>query len=121
MSLIELLVFFAMIALGTLLARALYPHGVLPAILGFVGGVALIPGTIKAYFEYRRWLYVGDQSMPDCLCGSSVFKYEKIGTEYRLLCQGCKTRYEQRRGEVWVFDGSEKRPYKRLVRHKGWI
>ena len=121
MSLIELLVLFAMFELGALLARALYPHGVLFAILGFVGGSALIPCTIGAYSTYRRWLYVGDRRMPDCLCGNSNFRYEKVGAEYHLLCRQCKTRYEKRRGEAWVFDGGEKKPYKRLVKHKGWI
>jgi hypothetical protein len=56
MSAIELLVFLAMIALGVLLARALYPHGVLPAMLGFLAGAAFIPCTTTAYFKYRRWL-----------------------------------------------------------------
>jgi len=36
MSTIELLLLFAMIAFGVLLGRALYPQGILPAILGFV-------------------------------------------------------------------------------------
>ena len=121
MSAIELLVFLVMIVLGVLLARTLYPHGVLPAILGFVAGVAFIPITITAYFKYRRWPYVGDKNMPDCLCGNSTFRYEKVGAEYHLLCRQCKTRYEKRRGDVWVFDGGKKKPYKRLVKHKGWI
>jgi hypothetical protein len=121
MSAIELLAFVAMIALGVLLGRAMYPQGILPAILGFVVGVAIIPSIVKSYFTYRRWLYVGDKSMPDCLCGTSVFKYEKVGAEYHLLCQHCKTRYEKRLGDVWVFDGGEKKPYKRLVKHKGWV
>src|SRR5262249_41421203 len=103
MSLIELLVFLAMIALGVLLARTLYPHGIRLAIFGFLGGVAFIPCIITAYFRYRRWLYVGDEDMPDCFCGNSTFRYEKVGAEYHLLCQQCRTRYEQRRGDVWVF------------------
>ena len=121
MSTIELLLLFAMIAFGVLLGRALYPQGILPAILGFVGGFAIIPSIFKAYFEYRRWLYVGDKRLPDCLCGNSVFKVEKVGAEYHRVCQQCKTRYEKRRGEVWIFDGGEKKPYKRLVKHKGWV
>src|SRR5882724_1201611 len=40
----------------------------------------------------------------ECSCGSSAFRYEKVGEKYHLLCQGCRTRYEKRREEVSVFE-----------------
>ncbi len=103
MTLIELIIFIAMIATGTFLARAIYPIGGLwLAVPGFIAGVALIPSMFFAHDRYRRWIYRGDKWMPECSCGNSVFKYEKIGDEYHLLCRRCKTRYEKHRGEVWV-------------------
>lgn len=59
--------------------------------------------------------------MPECSCGNSAFKYEKVGEEYHLLCTGCRTRYEKRRDEVSVFENGVKKPYMRLVKHQGWI
>jgi hypothetical protein len=103
------------------LGRTLYPHGMLLAILGFILGVSIIPAIFVGYFRYRRWAYCGDKSMPECSCGSSVFKHLKVGAEYHLLCQQCKTRYEQRRDEVWIFEDGVKKPYKRLVNHQGWV
>jgi hypothetical protein len=121
-SAIELLFFVAMTAIGTVSARALYQvGGTWLAIPGFLAGFALIPSMFLARGRYRRWAYRGDKWMPECSCGSSAFKYQKIGLDYHLLCQGCATRYEKRRGEVWVFENGAKKPYKRLVKHQGWI
>ncbi len=74
-----------------------------------------------AYVRYRRWIYLGDKEMPDCSCGSSDFRYHNVGADYYLLCQKCNTRYEKRRDSVWVFEGGERKPYKQLVRHRGWV
>jgi len=38
----------------------------------------------------------------------------------RVSC-ACAVRYEKRGASVWVFDGGKKKPYNRLVKHKGWI
>jgi hypothetical protein len=122
MTLIELLTLLLMLGIGVGAAHALFPVGGLPlAIPGFIAGVALIPLTAFAYDRYRKWAYLGDKWMPDCSCGSADFKYERVGAEHHLLCQRCRTRYEVRRGSAFVFDGSVKKPYKRLVKHQGWI
>jgi hypothetical protein len=121
MTAIELIIFLTMIALGVLLGRAMYPRGISLAIIGFVCGVALIPCITLAHERHRRWLYMGDEWMPDCVCGSSEFRYEKVDAEFHLLCQKCKRRYEKRGGDVWAFDGTAKQFHKRLVKHRGWV
>jgi len=121
MSLIELIVFLTTIALGVLFARALYPHGIVFAIVGFVCGFAIIPSIWIAHVRYRRWLYVGDKGMPDCVCGNSVFRVEKVGADFHLLCKKCSRRYQRIRRQVWVFDGDEKKLYRQLIKHRGWV
>jgi len=70
-TLIELIVLLAMISIGALLARALYPIGGLwLSILRFIAGVALIPSIFLAHNRYRRWAYRGDKWMPECSCGT---------------------------------------------------
>ena len=122
MNLVELLFVCAMFLIGGFLAAILYPRGgIWLAVPGFVFGVMLIPLAFRAYIHYRQWAYVGDKDMPNCLCGSDRYRYEQVGTEYHLLCQGCKTRYEKRRDRVFVFSGDSKHFYRRLVKYKGWI
>jgi hypothetical protein len=122
MTLIELLVFILMITLGTSAAKALYPMGGFwLAVPGFIAGVFLIPSIGFIHNRYRRWAYLGDKWMPECSCGSSNYKYERVGDEYHLLCQQCKKRYEKRREQVLVYEDGQTRPYKRLVKHQGWI
>jgi hypothetical protein len=121
MTVIELFIFVAMIALGVLFARSMYPHGILLAVIGFACGLAVIPAIWFAYLRYRRWLYVGDKWMPDCVCGSSAFKHERVGSELHLLCQKCERRYQKRRDYVWALNGEEKTRYKQLVKRKGWV
>jgi len=122
MTLIELFVFIVMISLGYNSAKLFYHIGGLwLAIPGFIAGVALIPFSLFLYDRYRKWAYRGDAWMPDCSCGSSKFKFEKVGTEYHLLCQGCRMRYQKRRNDVSIFENGVTRPYKRLVKYKGWI
>ena len=122
MTLIEATFFAVMCVLGWAAARLVHPiGGFWLSIPGFFAGFLLIPGLGYAYGRYRKWLYRGDADMPACSCGSTKFKYEKVGDEYHLLCQGCKTRYEKRPYEVSVYEGATKKPYKRLVRHQGWI
>jgi hypothetical protein len=106
-TLIELLALLAIIGLGIMCGRALYPYGILFAIFGFVGGAAIIPTIIVAHVRYRRWAYCGDKLMPECLCGGSAFAYRKVGTEYHLLCKECETRYEKCRSVVWVFENGQ--------------
>ena len=121
MTLIELLVFVAEVALGVLLAKTLYSNaGLWGAVCGFLAGVAVIPSIIFVYLKYRRFAYPGHERMPVCTCGGSL-RYEKVGKERHLLCQQCKTRYERRRAEVWVFEDGVRRPYKRMVKWQGWI
>ncbi len=121
MTLIELLFLAAMIALGVLFAKAMYPLGILPAVFGFALGVAIIPSLWLAYDRYKRWLYVGAKGMPDCTCGSSVFSYERVGTETHLLCQKCRVRYQKEGPLVWVFGGEERKLYSQLKKHRGWV
>lgn len=121
MTVIELITLMSMIFLGVFFSRLMYPHGVVFAVIGFACGFGLIPGTWFAYLRYRRWIYVGDKWMPDCVCGSSEFRYERVGSELHLLCQKCKRRYQKRRDQVWVFNAAEKKPYKQLVKRKGWV
>lgn len=122
MNLIELLFFLAMLALGACLAKALYPvGGAWLAVPGFIAGVLLIPSLFFAYNRYRRWAYLGDKWMPDCSCGGSEYELEKFGEEYRWVCQQCRANYEKRGEEVSVFEGDVKRPYKRLMKHQGWV
>jgi hypothetical protein len=122
MTLIELLVPILMIALGACAAKALYPMGGLwLAIPGFLAGILLIPLIGFIHNRYRRWAYLGDKWMPECSCGSSEYKYERVGEEYHLLCQQCRKRYEKRREQVSVYEEGQKRPYKRLVKHQGWV
>lgn len=122
MTLIELLVLLLMVAMGVVIARTLYPiAGMFLAIPGFIAGVMLIPAVIFGYVKYRRRTYCGDKPMPECACGSTAFRYEKIGNGNHLLCRGCRTRYQKRRNVVWVFEGGEKKLYKTLVKHRGWV
>ncbi len=101
MTLIEMLLFIAMIALGVCLAKALYPIGEFwLAVPGFIVGMLLIPSLFFVHHRYRRWAYLGDKLMPDCSCGGEEYKYEKTEEEYHLLCQRCRTRYEKRKDEV---------------------
>jgi hypothetical protein len=121
-TLIELIVFVAMIALGFLLGRAMYHLGGLwLGTAGFVVGVALVPSAFFVYLKCRHWAYRGDAVMPDCSCGGSAFRVQKVGDEYHLLCQQCKTRYEKNDSEVWVVENGVRRPYKRLVKWQGWV
>lgn len=120
-TLIELLFFLVMIALGFGLAKASYAvGGMWLAVPSFIIGVALIPFALFLHVRYRKWAYVGDKFLPPCRCGSDKLKYEKVGTEYHLLCQNCRTRYERQRDEVFVYDNGGRKPYKRLVKWKGW-
>lgn len=120
-TLIELIILLTMVFSGVLFSRLMYPHGIVLAVIGFVCGFGWIPGLWFAYVTYRRWLYVGDNWMPDCVCGSSEFRYERIGSELHLLCQKCKRRYQKRRDQVWAFNATgEKEHYKQLLKHKGW-
>jgi len=122
MTLIELIFFIVMIALGVWSATVLYPIGGLwLAIPGFAFGFLFIPGIWYGHAKYREWAYLGDKDMPDCLCGDAEFRYVKVGEESQLLCQQCRTRYERRRDQTWVYEGNEKKPYKRLVKHEGWV
>ncbi len=122
MNLIELLLFLAMIAIGGALAWVLYPVGGLwLAVPGFLVGLLLIPSIFFTYHCYRTWAYRRDHPMPDCSCGSREYKYEKVSEEYHLLCQRCKTRYERRHDEVSVFENGLMKPYKKLVKHQGWV
>jgi hypothetical protein len=111
-----------MVFLGALFSTLMYPRGIVPAVIGFVCGFGLVPGIWFVRLKYRRWLYMGDKWMPDCVCGSSEFRYERAGADLRLLCQKCKRRYEKRRDLVWAFNAAgEKEDYKRLLKHKGWV
>src|ERR1051326_1348618 len=111
-----------MIAIGTCLAMALYPvGGIWLAVLGFIAGVLLIPSLFFAHNRYRRWAYLGDKWMPGCSCGNAEYKYEKIGKEYRYVCQQCGANYEKRGDAVSVFENGVKKPYKRLMKHQGWV
>src|SRR2546430_1982562 len=97
MNIIEVVFFILMLGIGWLLAKAIYPiGGFWFAVGGFVVGFVTIPMILFAYGRYRRWAYRGDKFTPDCSCGSSEFKYKKVGREYHLLCQQCKTRCERR-------------------------
>ena len=122
MTLFDLIFFVTMILIGVGLAKVLYPiGGFWLGIPGFVAGVLLIPSMFFAYNRYRRWAYLGDKWMPDCSCGSAKYKVEKVGEEYHHVCQGCRTSYEKCRDQVSVFENGVKKPYKRLVKHQGWI
>ena len=119
MSAIELLLLFAMIALGCCWGEDCIRKAFCQPYLG-LRGFAIIPSIFKAYLNTVDGCTWG-QEVAGLFVRNSVFKVEKVGAEYHLVCQQCKTRYEQRRGEVWIFDGGEKKPYKRLVKHKGWV
>lgn len=122
MTLIELLYFVAMIAIGIFFGKAMYPiGGFWLATPGFIAGVLLIPFLTFAYDRYRRWAYLGDKPMPDCSCGSTEYVYENIEGKYPLVCQQCRAIYEKRRDQVFVFENGAKIPYKRLVKHQGWV
>jgi hypothetical protein len=59
--------------------------------------------------------------MPTCSCGSEDYKYEQMGADYHLVCQQCRTAYDKRRDDVFVFVHDQRIPYRQLVKHKGWI
>ncbi len=122
MNTFELITFLLMIGLGIALANVLYSvSGFWLALLGFVAGALLIPAIIFAHGRYRKWAYMGDKWMPECRCGSATYKYEKLEGKFRLVCQHCRTSYEKRKGEVFVLENDLVIPYKRLVKHRGWI
>ena len=122
MTLIELVVFLLMLGIGGKVAAILLPIGGLwLAIAGFVAGTLFLPFLFFLHTEYRKWAYRGDKSMPDCSCGSSDYKYQMFGAEMRVVCQHCGAHYEKKRHEVSVFENDEKKPFKRLVKHQGWI
>ena len=122
MSLVELLIFMIMIALGLAGAKVAYPIGGLwLAVPGFVFGFLIIPAAMLAHERYREWAYLGDQWMPDCLCGLAEFKYEKVGEELHMLCRHCLRRFEKRGDQVFIYENDQMRPYKRLVKYQGWV
>jgi hypothetical protein len=118
MTLIELIVFIVMLALGGVVARLLYPIGGLwTAIPGFVAGLVLIPGIGLVVELYTRWVYRGDYLFPPCVCGKADFIADGLNTR----CQTCGRVYDKRKDGVYVIEGEEKRPYMKLVKHQGWI
>jgi hypothetical protein len=123
MTLIELIIFIILLAIGGFSAWFLRPiGGWWLAIAGFIAGVMLIPGLFFAYDRYRVWAYSGDESMPPCSCGSKEFKVEFVGeNEFHEVCQTCRRHYDKRKDKVYTFTEKNRVPYMRLVKHKGWI
>lgn len=121
MTLFEMIGFLLLIAIGyacgKIGVRLFGPWGG----FAFIPGFLLIPSIAMAHARYRKWLYKGDRHMPDCSCGSNAFTYEKVGSEYHLLCKECRVRYERTPDTVFVYHGNEKIIFRRLVKHKGWV
>ena len=123
MTLIELIVFIIMLAIGGFVAGILRPVGGLwLAIPGFIAGVLLIPGLSVGYERYRKWAYRGDEWMPPCSCGSTEFEMVAVASkDYHTVCQSCRKHYDKHKDKVHAFEGEERVPYMHLVKHKGWI
>jgi hypothetical protein len=121
-TLITMLIFILMTTIGYWCAKLLYPiGGEWLALAGAIGGFLGIPLCFAGHGMYRRWAYLGDKHMPDCSCGGTEFKVEKLEGDYYLLCQKCRRRYEKQNDRVMVYESGEKRLYKRLVKHQGWV
>ena len=122
MTLFELIFFLINIALGTIAFKWLNNnYGLWLAVPGFFVGLLLIPGMYFAHRYYRKWAYLGDDFMPKCSCGSDNFRAEMVGNDFRSTCQTCRKQYTRQRDEVFIFENDQRKLYKRLVKHKGWI
>ena len=122
MTLIELLFFLSCFALGGASAGALHTHfGIWIAIPGFIAGFFTLPFlSFYVYPAYRRIAYRGNKSDPECICGSTEYKWDFKSPTLYQHCTKCGRTYIKAYPKVWILENGEKKPYKQMVFLKGW-